>query len=76
MAQRIDLICHKNFPAWSARATVQVRPGNDVVVANPPTLKNLLLLSLLSGFFNALGQLVNALDRVMGLFIARAQQTG
>ena len=73
MAQPIDLICHKNFPAWTARATVQVRPGNDVVVANPPTLKILLLFS---SFLTALGQLVNALDRVVGFSIASTQQTG
>ena len=38
MAQPIDLICHKNFPAWTARATVQVRPGNDVVADPSPAL--------------------------------------
>ena len=42
------------------------------MVSLPSTLKHLLLLSLLSGFFNALCQLVNALDRVVDLFIARA----
>ena len=68
MAQPIDLICHKNFPAWTARATVQVRPGNDVVVANPSTLKTLLLFSLLSNLLTALDKLVNALDRVVGFF--------
>ena len=31
MLEQTSLIANKNFPAWSARATMQVRPGNDVV---------------------------------------------
>ena len=68
MNEQIALTGHKNFPDWTARATLQVRPANDVVVENPSTLKHLLLLST---FANALYQLVNALERVVNLFIAR-----
>ena len=32
---------NKSFPVWTARATLQVRPGNDVFAEPSPALKYL-----------------------------------
>ena len=45
MLEQTSLIANKNFPAWSACATMQVRPGNDVAAEPSPALKYLRLMN-------------------------------
>ena len=48
MNEQIAFTANKNFPAWTARATLQVRPGNDVFAEPSPALKYLRLMNPLS----------------------------
>ena len=69
MIQTTGLTGHMSFPSFTASVTLQKRPGSNVSVEKPPAFKYLFFLSI---FANALYQLVNALDRVLNLLIARS----
>ena len=73
MNSQVAFTGQKNFPAWTARATLQVRPGNVVAAEPSPALKYLELwnplrwskddLSNLTAFAGWLLMLLLVIDR-------------
>ena len=56
MTQSTPLVGHVSFPAWTARSTMQVRSGNDVVAEPSPALKYLELMNPLRWSTNDLSR--------------------